>query len=162
MMYVRKFDGPVAKARWLWWRWVRRYRYEVCHSCGRPVSRCTPTWWHAPDSLWEEVAGGPGGVMCAACFTHECRSRGITVSWQPVVQYRDSWSGRWPTSVEQVLTQEPPRAGDVLVMPCTSAEVPAGWTYHEGQLWRIAQDGDRLPIGAWRLPVRIEGATFVP
>ena len=85
--YVWRFNGVLAGTRWLWWRWVRRYRYEVCFDCGRPVSRCTPTWWHASDELWELVVGGPGGVLCAACFTHRCRALGVTVSWQPVVEW---------------------------------------------------------------------------
>lgn len=83
-MYVRRFHGPVAKARWLYWRWVRRYRYEVCYACGRPDS--IPTWWHVSDELWERVEGGPGGIRCAPCFTRDCQALGITVSWTPVVE----------------------------------------------------------------------------
>ena len=116
-MHVRKFNGPVAKLRWLWWRWVRRYRYEVCFACGRPVSRATPTWWHAPDALWLRVEWS-GAIRCVPCFTRDCRELGITVSWAPVIEYdRDLLTGRrddpeWTPYHEFRKATDPPPWGE--------------------------------------------------
>lgn len=72
--------------RW-YWIFVRRWETEICSRCGRPVARCTDSWWQAPDALWLEVNGGLGGVLCPPCFTKACRRAGYSVSWRAEVEY---------------------------------------------------------------------------
>ena len=101
-----------ARTRRLWWKRVRRYRYETCgrpdhphrtitHGCGRPVGLV----WHASPGVWNYVvtgqpqtvytvrkgaAGGPveeraegvAGVPCLACFDREARERGVILQWE--------------------------------------------------------------------------------
>jgi hypothetical protein len=58
---------------------------EVCKSCGRLVAETCPTHWHAPDALWLEVEGGPGGIRCIPCFTRDAAAKGIQVEWRPLI-----------------------------------------------------------------------------
>ncbi len=76
--------APLAWTRWLWWRLVRRYRYEVCRKCGRPVGLV----WRAADELWVEVIGHRGNIRCIPCFDRECLDRGITLGWHALVDHR--------------------------------------------------------------------------
>jgi hypothetical protein len=86
-----------AMLRGLWWSLVRRYPCEIC-PCGRPVGmELGDTWWHAPDELWNSVAGWPGweddmgemaylgppGTLCTSCFTRCARKKGIHLHWIP-------------------------------------------------------------------------------
>jgi hypothetical protein len=64
--------------RWLWSA-VRRYGYEICYACGRPVD----VVWTAPDELWLRIVGGPGGILCVACFDGLCRSEDTYLRWVP-------------------------------------------------------------------------------
>lgn len=66
-----------ALRRW-WWRYARGYRHEICHSCGRPVE----VVWHGDDVLWNELMGGPAGVLCVTCFDRACATRGIILTWE--------------------------------------------------------------------------------
>jgi hypothetical protein len=88
--------SAVRGLRRFFWRRARRYAYELCHACGRPVARGTgPAWWSAPDDLWYEVRGSENGVRCMACFTAEALAKGVQVYWRPVVDARRDLSGRW-------------------------------------------------------------------
>lgn len=80
-----ELGGARAEARRWWWRFVRRYPCELCTDCGRPVGRCTDSWWRAPDELWLEVTGSDAGVLCPPCFTNRCRTRGIPLHYEAVV-----------------------------------------------------------------------------
>lgn len=75
---------PLARLRCWAWRFLRRYRYEMCQRCGRPVE----VVWTAPDALWLEVHESEGGIRCVECFDRDCDEQGISVRWRPVVEYR--------------------------------------------------------------------------
>lgn len=84
---LRGLEGPAVVGvlpemrRW-YWRFVRRYEYEICNDCGRPVSRsAAPTWWAAPDLLWNTIVGSEHGVLCMACFTDRADGRGFAIRW---------------------------------------------------------------------------------
>lgn len=89
--------------RRLYWKRVRRYRYEICGSvvrgteaepvirrygCGRPVFLC----WRAETSFWHRmVTGHPlgpdrtegaGGILCLSCFDQLCTDQGETRFWK--------------------------------------------------------------------------------
>lgn len=87
--------------RAFWWRRIRRYAYEICQSCGRPVGKgIGGTYWRAPDEIWAAVAGwdgwdrdcgelaylGPPGTMCPRCFTESADALGIRISWKAVTR----------------------------------------------------------------------------
>lgn len=73
----------MSKLRRWWWRVVRRYEWEICDACGRPAARgLGDTYWFAPNSLWNEVEGGPNGVRCPPCFDADCRGLNIDISWR--------------------------------------------------------------------------------
>lgn len=57
---------------------------EVCKSCGHLVAVTCPSWWRAPDDLWNEVEGGPGGIRCIPCFTRDCDAAGVPIHWEAV------------------------------------------------------------------------------
>jgi len=80
---LRTWRG-LALLRALWWRHVRRYEYEVCHMCGRPVGRCTGSWWRADDELWIDGGGPLWGVLCPPCFTRCCDAAGQPVHYVAV------------------------------------------------------------------------------
>jgi Holliday junction resolvase RusA-like endonuclease len=80
-----QLPGVAAKARWLYWRHVRRYDYEVCHRCGRPVLPFTRSWWHADDLLWARAGGVHYGILCPPCFTIEADAGGIQIRWEAVL-----------------------------------------------------------------------------
>lgn len=65
------------------------YEYEVCQDCGFPVAHFVRSHWIADDELWLEVFGRPGGILCPPCFALRAEVKGITVSWQAVVEHRD-------------------------------------------------------------------------
>lgn len=69
------------------WQELSRYELETCMQCGRRVGS-TGTWWLADNSLWQEVMGHLGGVLCQRCFTEACDRRGITIYWKPIVDRR--------------------------------------------------------------------------
>jgi hypothetical protein len=76
------FATKRARLRAVWHFGIRRYEYEICMECGRPVSRGTgATWWSAPDGLWEIINGGPNGVLCMACFAAGCVDAGYHMHW---------------------------------------------------------------------------------
>jgi hypothetical protein len=77
---------PLRAMRRVYWRHVRRYDGEICDRCGRPVGRCTGSWWCAPDALWRDLNGGFAGVMCPPCFTAAAESVGIFVHWEATVE----------------------------------------------------------------------------
>lgn len=70
---------------------------EVCKRCGWLVAASCPTWWSAPDALWNEVEGGPGGIRCIRCFTEDCEAKGVTVYWRAVV---DGGEAKEPSEAE--------------------------------------------------------------
>lgn len=95
----RGSSSVIARLRRLWWQRVRRYRYEVCDDCGRPVAarafgletRTTVagepelapvTYWFADNALWNTVVGGERGVLCPACFTRKAEQNGERVGWR--------------------------------------------------------------------------------
>jgi hypothetical protein len=88
---MTRFTG-LARLRAVWWYLIRGYRYEMCKACGRPVcereGREPLSWWHAPDALWMEVVGNEANILCKSCFSHACDERGISIYWQPVVEFR--------------------------------------------------------------------------
>jgi hypothetical protein len=76
----------VKVLRSFWWRKVRRYDSEICQSCERPYfAAIGDTYWSADDALWLWVEGGPGGLRCPPCFTRDCRAKGISIFWRPVI-----------------------------------------------------------------------------
>ena len=68
-----------AWLRRLWWKRVRRYRYEICHDCGRPVGLV----WQAADALWLWVVGHEGGILCIRCFDQRCDEDAYVLRWVP-------------------------------------------------------------------------------
>lgn len=80
---------PRAVFRWIVSRIVCVVQF--CHRCGR---RDGLIWW-APDELWTQIMGGPGGVRCVRCFDRECQERGIGLLWVPRVDARKDAQGRW-------------------------------------------------------------------
>lgn len=80
---LRHWDG-VALVRALYWRFARFHPYEICGDCGRPVGRCTASWWAAPDELWNEVTNDPHLVLCPPCFTSRAAAAGIPVRYAAV------------------------------------------------------------------------------
>ena len=90
----------MTRLRRFYWRHIRRHRYEICRTCGRPVGLV----WHAREGLWNYViagqthttyqmrhvyckwaerAEGVGGIRCIPCFDREARERSITLKWEP-------------------------------------------------------------------------------
>jgi hypothetical protein len=67
-------------------KWLSRRRLivEFCKDCGR---RQPLVWW-ADDALWLEVMGSIGGVACPECFDRRALRAGISLRWQPVVEFR--------------------------------------------------------------------------
>ena len=55
---------------------------EFCHTCGRDVG----VVWTAPDALWEDLVGDPGGVLCVDCFDELAAGAGLFVRWIPTVE----------------------------------------------------------------------------
>jgi hypothetical protein len=82
------FASRQARLRGFWHSMVRRYRYELCMHCGRPVGPHTGSWWLAPDELWLRVIGDPTGVVCPPCFTHAADEIGVRVRWDAVQEHR--------------------------------------------------------------------------
>lgn len=76
--------GFRAAARRLYWIFIRRYECEICQACGRPVGRCTGSWWEADDAMWAHVVGNPQGVLCPPCFTAKADEAGVPVHWKVV------------------------------------------------------------------------------
>lgn len=76
-------------SRMFYWRVVRGEDGEICKRCGRPVARTCPTYWYAPDWLWNEVEGGEDGIRCIPCFTADCEARGHRIAWVPNTALRD-------------------------------------------------------------------------
>jgi hypothetical protein len=80
----------MTSARRWFWKHIRRYRYEICSACGKPVGHRHRfgnepiTWWHAPDYLWRLIEGGPGGLRCPQCFTRDCENSGVPICWEAV------------------------------------------------------------------------------
>lgn len=75
-----------AMLRGLWWTFVRRYAYELCEDCGRPVGCAIGgTFWRADDELWRRVVGSRHGILCVADFTARAEAFGINVRWEPHV-----------------------------------------------------------------------------
>lgn len=85
----RRWPAPlrVHLRRW-YWIFVRRYPLEICHTCGRPVGRCTGSWWHADDALWLQVTGDPNGVVCPVCFTEAADRLRVFVHYVATVEDR--------------------------------------------------------------------------
>lgn len=73
----------LPRLRYWWHRYVRRYRYEICRACGRPVGLV----WTTEDALWNDVVGGPHGIRCIPCFDAELEHRGLFVRWVPKVEH---------------------------------------------------------------------------
>ncbi len=73
IIYSRKADNWPARFRMLYWLLVRRYKYEICHHCGRPVK----VVFHVPDEIWEIITGNArsyngeagAGILCAPCVS---------------------------------------------------------------------------------------------
>ncbi len=70
----------LAGARQAWWAYVRGHDGECCEFCGQPYPL-----WHAPDDLWGDLMGGPGGLCCIRCFDWLARRRGLWLRWRPEV-----------------------------------------------------------------------------
>ncbi len=81
VMYARKFDNRKAKIRCLYWILIRRYKTELCQSCGRPVRIV----YHAPDAIWEAVTGrarhsdgeAAAGILCPSCLSDGAKRVGL-------------------------------------------------------------------------------------
>jgi hypothetical protein len=78
------FETKRARLRAVWHFWVRRYPYEICMTCGRPVGPHTGSWWKADTELWFAVNGGYDGVLCPPCFTAGADAIGEPVHWEAV------------------------------------------------------------------------------
>lgn len=77
--------GVLPELRRWYWRFVRGYEYEICNECGRAVGASSgPTWWSAPDWLWERVMGSPNGVLCMPCFAVHVDAAGYGMHWTMV------------------------------------------------------------------------------
>lgn len=61
---------------------------ERCKKCGRMVAETCPTYWIAPDDLWNEVEGGGGGIRCIPCFARDCEEKGIFIHWRAARELR--------------------------------------------------------------------------
>lgn len=79
------FASTSARRRALWHYVIRRYAYEICLDCGRPVGPHTGSWWSAPDLLWNTVVGAEEGVLCPPCFTGRAQARGFVIKWEAVI-----------------------------------------------------------------------------
>ncbi len=73
-----------GRLRRSFWRHVRRYHFETCDACGRPVGRALGSYWLAEDVLWNEVEGNDWEIRCPRCFTADAASAGVHVSWRAV------------------------------------------------------------------------------
>jgi hypothetical protein len=51
---------------------------DFCHRCGRP----NPVW-SAPNDLWNDVMGGPDGIVCPPCFA-ESAGPGFVWTFEPL------------------------------------------------------------------------------
>lgn len=91
----RSTTGVLGRLRRFYWQRLRRYSYEVCDECGRPVAArafgfhrdaegvLTPrTYWFADNHVWNTVIGGEAGVRCPECFTDAAYAAGIPVGWR--------------------------------------------------------------------------------
>ena len=76
--YIRWRPNPAAVVRQIYWTFVRGYQGEACQFCGRPY-----VLWGAPDALWIEVMGSPGGLSCPSCFDRRADKRGVCLYWTP-------------------------------------------------------------------------------
>jgi hypothetical protein len=72
-----------ARLRRFWWQRVRRYRYEMCQRCGRPVR----VVWTASDNLWNVIESGPDGIRCVECFDRDCAEQGRALRWRPTIEH---------------------------------------------------------------------------
>lgn len=79
------FATPRARLRAIWHFGIKRYDYEICMECGRPVGPHTDSWWSADDVLWQEMTGSEHGVLCPPCFTGICRERGVHIYWKAAI-----------------------------------------------------------------------------
>lgn len=79
-VFTRKWfpGGPIAQVRAFWHHVVRRYEYELCGQCGRPVG----VVWAASDLLWQRVTGQIEAVLCIHCFDDLATSKGWHVIWR--------------------------------------------------------------------------------
>lgn len=71
-----------ACLRWLLWRHVVRYEYEMCQLCGKRVGPHTGSWWVTDDILWWQVVGDMNVVLCPPCFTEMADEKGMLVFWE--------------------------------------------------------------------------------
>lgn len=75
----------MTRLRRFYWRRVRRYAYEICDKCGRPVGRTTGgSYWVTDDRLWRQIYGTDVGLRCISCFTVDCRESGVDLHWLAV------------------------------------------------------------------------------
>ena len=70
---------------------------EFCGKCGKHQ----PLVWTADDDLWNELNGGPNGVLCPECFDKEADRRGIFLRWKPHVEFRTPAVTPTPAAPEQ-------------------------------------------------------------
>ncbi len=89
-----------ARTRRLYWKHIRRYRYETCgrpnhphatimRGCGRPVGlvwrASSPTWTYVvtdQEQIDYTIREGAGGVLCLACFDRFAQERGVHLRWE--------------------------------------------------------------------------------
>lgn len=81
---VVKGEATVARLRVWAKRWLARVTlvHEFCKECGRAVEQV----WTAPDALWIDLNGQPGGVLCIRCFDRRADERGLFLRWMPRVE----------------------------------------------------------------------------
>ncbi len=84
--------GLVARARVFWHSVIRGNVYESCDRCGRPVGLV----WSAPKSLWLEINGRDGGLLCIPCFDREVFAHGHHIAWVPIRQDQMTREGGHP------------------------------------------------------------------
>jgi len=56
---------------------------ETCNDCG---GRYEHTIWTAPDTLWHQLVGKPGGTLCPPCFDDRAKQAGIFLRWTPHIE----------------------------------------------------------------------------
>lgn len=78
--------GFRARLRRWYWLYLRNYQGETCEDCERPYRS---TVWRANDKDYELVTGWGGrGLLCPSCFGKRAKSKGLRVTWRPLLTGR--------------------------------------------------------------------------
>jgi hypothetical protein len=82
--------GFLKKFFWRLRVWIKRVvvKYalliEFCKRCGCKQ----PLVWRAPDEVWLKINNNQsGGVFCPECFDSLAQEKGISLMWQPKIEF---------------------------------------------------------------------------